>query len=133
MNETTLRNKQVKQALLKHYASKDVSVRGDRGTAYGWVKVKVELDKPEGCTCNIVEKVATWSKDQYTYKYRAQLNPMDSRSAYYCEKCLNILTKNQEKVDKLVYTSGAKFSHYYADDGYGTERAEVLTQVDIRT
>ncbi len=132
MNETSQSNRVIKNALLKVYAPKDVSVRGDRGTAYGWVNVKVTLDRPEGCECKIVTKEATWAKVPYTYSYREQLDPKNYQSSYYCEKCLALLKENQEKVDKIVYGCGAEFGHYCVDDGYNTEQSEVITTVEIR-
>ncbi len=126
------RNKQIKAALCKVYNRKDVRVVGGRGTATGWVEIKVMLDRPSDCTCNIVEQVRTWSKDKSTYKYRAQLDPLDYRSGYYCHKCKALYEIQDKRVSEIVNTCGAWFTHYTSDDGYGTERRECLTQVEVK-
>jgi hypothetical protein len=35
------RNRRIKQTLIAHYGTGNVRVRGDRGTAYGWVDVRI--------------------------------------------------------------------------------------------
>lgn len=132
-SETALRNKQVKKALLEHYNKENISVKGDRGTAYGWVNVKVLLSKPKNCNCNIQTAYASWAKVPYSYKYRAQREvgqPL-SRSTYMCEACLSKIEEHKPKVEQIVYGCGAKFGHYYADDGYDTKRSEVLIDVGV--
>ena len=128
----TTRNKIIKNALCKVYNKKDVTVRGDRGTATGWVKIKVMFDKPEGCTCNIVEEAHMFG-DKSTYKYRASLDVNDYRSGYYCPKCKEVHEKQSKIVRNTINNSGAFFTHYTSDDGYNTEHREEITEVEVRT
>jgi hypothetical protein len=132
MNTITERNKRIKQALLKFYSYKDVVVKGDRGTAYGWVKIKVMVDRPINCHCKIIEEVATWSKDKHIYKYRGQLDPNNNRSSYMCEECLKVYLKNYKKVNEIISSFNKEFSTFIADDGYNTEHREVIVQVEVR-
>jgi hypothetical protein len=67
--------------------------------------------------------------------YRAQLGPVymgENGSTYMCEKCLTKHKEETKRMEQIVYTCGAEFYHYSSDDGYGTERAECLTQLEIR-
>ena len=61
------RNQKIKKAVCLAFPNDKVSVIGGRGTATGWVDVKVTLKPSKECTCNFVEKTATWSKEQYKY------------------------------------------------------------------
>ena len=44
--ETNERNKRIKKELSKVFGKENVSVRGDRGTAYGWVNIKIKSNSP---------------------------------------------------------------------------------------
>ncbi|RLI80648.1 hypothetical protein DRP04_07965 [Archaeoglobales archaeon] len=39
------RNRRIKKALAKVFGYKNVRVRGDRGTAYGWVEITVKVPR----------------------------------------------------------------------------------------
>jgi len=41
----------IKKALAKEFGFKNVSVRGARGTAYGWVIIRIKAKKPDDCQC----------------------------------------------------------------------------------
>lgn len=47
--DVAARNRLIKQILVKEYGKGNVTVRGSRGTAYGWVSVEVrtELNRTE--------------------------------------------------------------------------------------
>jgi hypothetical protein len=40
------RNRAIKKALSKVFGRENVSVRGDRGTAYGWVDITIKVKDP---------------------------------------------------------------------------------------
>lgn len=126
------RNRKIKRALLKGFKARDISVRGDTGTAYGWVKIKILLDKPKTCTCLFKEQLATWTKKPYIYKYRINPNPTFFNSSLYCKDCLNLLKKKEKKANEIINKSGVEFSYYRADDGYNTERREMILEVEVR-
>ena len=124
--------KTTKQALCKVFDREYVSVKRDRGTASGWVLVKISLPCPQNCKCIWETKTATWAKPQYTYKTRGQFGiNYQGRSTYLCEACLNLHEEARKKADKAISSCGNIYYHYCSDDGYGTERQEIL--VDIET
>ena len=127
MNETTQRNQRIKKSLCSVFPKENVSVTGGRGTACGWVNIKIKLERPADCQCQFITQTATWAKVPYQYTYRKQLE-----HSFYCDRCLEELKKNEPIVGKLVYGCGEEFSHYYADDGYNTEHAEVLIDVEVK-
>jgi hypothetical protein len=116
------RSKQTKQLLKKTFPNYKVSVRQGKGTACGWLDCTIIAPFPKGCTCEIGENIATWAKVPYTYKYR---------KSEYCEKCHQLWLDVRDKADKAINNSNIEFSHYYSDDGYGTKRKEVLTNIKI--
>ena len=132
MNATTERNGRIKKALLKYYSAKDVTVRGDTGTAYGWVKIKVTVNRPAVCNCKVIEEWAKWAKVPYMMKYRGQLDQNNYRSSYMCENCLKVHEENTKKMNEIVNKFYNEFGTYYADDGYDTEHREVIAEVEVR-
>ena len=40
------RNRAIKKVLARRFGRKNVRVKGDRGTAYGWVNIYVQVPKP---------------------------------------------------------------------------------------
>ena len=130
------RNKQIKKAVVKAFPNDKVSVVGGRGTATGWVDIKVTMTPSHECTCNFVEKIATWSKDQYKYMVREERQPRtpnfyDNLNQYFCPDCHERIEKETVRLNNIVYNCGAEFSTYNSDDGYNTERAECLTNIEI--
>ena len=45
------RNRLIKKVLVEEFGFKNVKVRGDRGTAYGWVEVTITAQKPHKGDC----------------------------------------------------------------------------------
>ena len=136
MNNYANRTKLVKKALLERYNYKDISVKRGRGTACGWVEVKVLLDMPVGCECLFETYRSNWSGKEHAWVARKEIPNTRNHTgfnSYYCDKCTAILEVEKEKARELVYKSGAEFGTYYVDDGYGSESSEVLIDVDIRT
>lgn len=97
--------KPARKALADKYGSKNVSVRNGTGTAWGWVEANIYLDKNPNCTGD---------------------NPI------YCDSCRAKLNEASEQAYKLMQQAwnetGVKPYTYYADDGYNTQRDEVLVQ-----
>ena len=130
------RNKQIKKAVVKAFPNDKVSVVGGRGTATGWVDIKVTMTPSHECTCNFIEKEATWSKDKYHYIVRGERQPLtpnfyDNLNQYFCPDCHKRIEKEIVRLNNIVYNCGAEFSTYNSDDGYNTERAECLTNIEI--
>jgi hypothetical protein len=123
------RNKQIKRALLQVYKPQDVSVRGDTGTATGWVLIKVTLDRPQGCSCNFIKAIANWETPPRPYEYRDMYNQAGGMNTSYCPVCQNLHEKEKKRVNEIVHTCGAEFYHYDNDDMHGEES---IIEVEIR-
>jgi hypothetical protein len=130
------RNKQIKKAVMSAYPNDKVSVTGGRGTATGWVDVKLTLKTLPGCSCKFIENHATWAKVPYTYITRSERQPRtgdyyNDQYTYYCPQCHERLEVENKKLKDIVYNCGAEFYHYTVDDGYNTQSAECLVSVEI--
>jgi len=98
------RNKEVKKILSREFGFNNVSVKNDRGTAYGWCKVNIyNIEKPKDCYCD-----------------KKELNPY----GYHCRNCLNKLNKITDTAYKLL--RDIKFYTYYDDMNY--EHKEIIVQ-----
>lgn len=107
---TTEITKIVKTALAERFGFKNVSVKRGRGTASGWVDAKVEIERPHDCFCKENEP--------------------------YCSRCKEQLRDVNDEARKRVYDAmqkaGVKFSTYYSDDGYNTERDCFLLHINFK-
>ncbi len=128
MNKTTKRNIEIKKSLCEVFNRKDVRVLGGRGTAYGWVEIKVETDRKSDCTCNI--KIDKRWRTNEEYKYRDVIDM--NRLTYFCDSCKKIRQETEEKARKAIKASKQTFGTYTADDGYNTERDEMLLDIEVR-
>jgi hypothetical protein len=99
----------VKKYLVKN-GFKGISVKNGQGTAWGWVKIDHEIDRPKNCTC-----VGNYP---------------------YCEHCREAINKTSDKIKTAsslaVKIAGLKFYTYTSDDGIGYENDEILVQVGIK-
>jgi hypothetical protein len=127
-----LRNKLIKKSLSQVYNPKDVSVRGETGSAYGWVIIKVTIDRPEGCRCNWKTEFNKYTKQNYTFRAPLVDGVRTSRSSYMCEKCLSRHQAETQRMDEIIHGCGAEFYHYTSDDGYNIEREEYIAEIEIR-
>jgi hypothetical protein len=57
-SEMAVRNRAIKATLERAFGKGKVTVRGDRGTAYGWVSVKIDYTPMDRDTYNELERLA---------------------------------------------------------------------------
>lgn len=107
---TKEKTKVIRKALTKLYGRENVSVRSGRGTAASWVEARVDRPKPADCYC-------------------------DNNKPGYCHHCSEVYKNTREQAESEAYKamseSGMKFSTYYSDDGYNTQRDNFLLQVSL--
>ena len=103
------RVKPIKKALAKKYGFKNVSVKNGEGTAWGWVRAKIETNKPSDCSC--------------------------SPNETYCQSCRNKINETSREAEGIAFEAlrkeNLKFYTYSSDDGYGTETSEFILQVNL--
>ena len=110
MNEMTVseRNRQIKKALAEEFGYKNVSVKGDRGTAYGWVNIKIVAKKPEGEDCN--------PGDPY----------------WKCEKTREKIDQIKKRVWQILKETGLdRYLFSFYDDMLG-KQPEVIIDVELK-
>jgi hypothetical protein len=78
------RNKQVKTILSNKYGKGNVSVKGGRGTAYGWCEVYITIPRPKACTCE--------------------------PEGFYCQVCKDAMNGKCEEAESLL--TDVEFYHY---------------------
>lgn len=128
MNKTTKRNIEIKKSLCEVFNRGDVKVTGARGTAYGWVHIGVSTDRKSDCTCDIKTGKKWGSNEDYQYRGCT----LTGGSTYLCKSCLKIRQETEEKARKAIKASKQTFGTYTADDGYNTERDEMLLDIEVR-
>lgn len=87
------RNKKVKSILSGIFGSKNVSVVGGRGTAYGWCEIGINIPK-DGCTGDVNE------------------NGYPS----YCGICRDKIQQTSRHAEEAI--KNIQFSQYYDDENY---------------
>ena len=121
--DTKERNKEIKTRLEKVFG-RNVSVKGGRGTAHGWVDITIKVDDP----CPFKQNEAPCS----TYCEATGVCKGNDRAIIggYGNTARQLLRKDiEEKVKEAV--KGIEFYHFYVDDGYGTERECYNFSVDF--
>ena len=102
------RNKLIKKVLSQEFGYNNVRVKGDRGTAYGWVNVHITVKKPHKGEC----------------EDKGWLNMCDEcRELYYSTK--RRVWEILEKAD-LVKELGI----YY--DDFGNKHHEIIIDIDLK-
>lgn len=100
--------KPAKQVLAKRYGHMNVSVTNGTGTAWGWVRVRIIAHKALKCT--------------------------GDTNGFYCNNCKENNRAVEREARELMRNEWAKLGlkayTYASDDGYDTERDEVLISVD---
>lgn len=101
---TTERNRAIKKVLSKEFGAKNVHVIGDKGTAYGWVKVLITL--PMGFEIKTTE-------------------------GYYTEEAGEYISKNDKRVIEILKNEGLwnQLGVYY--DDMNEKRKEILIDVKL--
>ena len=82
--DSKARNKQVKAILSKQYGRANVSVKGGRGTAYGWCEVYITIPRPKACTCE--------------------------PEGFYCRVCKDAMNGISSEAERML--SDVEFYHY---------------------
>ena len=85
---------QVKKAINGHFDN--LSCINGKGTAYGWVTVRLDYPRQAKCCCN---------------------------DGMYCRLCKETMNEVQSRIYTLVNESGTEFYTYTSEDGYNTESA----------
>jgi len=109
MNNITIAqdNRNIKRALVKAFPEYKISVTNGSGTAYGWKHINIDTDIPE--------RLNECGRYAYNEEEKEQFEAIE------------------KKANEIIYSVGKKIYHYCADDGYNTERSEVLLQVRGKT
>lgn len=100
------RNREIKKELKKIY--ENVLVQGSRGTAYGWVNIKVFIPTPADHIHNLNEFGR-------------------------CRSCWDNGRVEESKIRNIAHEVakkiGSYIGSYYSDDGYDTERDTMIIEV----
>ncbi len=99
----------IKTALGKKYPDLSFSVVKGKGTASGWIEIGVEVPRPTACSCG---------------------------GAYpRCAPCRDTAEHLHLEIEREVSSSleaeGMELSYYCSDDGFGSDRAELLIHIDF--
>lgn len=99
-----------KKALSEKYGYKNVTVRNGQGTAWGWVECRIDVKKPE---TNCTKAHTPWD------------------TCYTCQDARRAISNEAEALMyKAWQKEGLKPYTYLTDDGIGTDRNEVLIDVN---
>jgi len=101
-SRTATRNRLIKKALAAEFGYENVSVKGDRGTAYGWVKIKIKARKPHSGGCE-----------------------------WLCPLCREEMNKIVGRVWRILKESGLERELYTYYDDIGCERKECIIEVEL--
>jgi len=101
-SRVAVRNRLIKKALAAEFGYENVSVRGRRGTAYGWVEIKVRAKKPHDGECD-----------------------------WYCQICRDEIYRIRKKVWEILRKHGLdRELHTYYDD-MGEKHEECIIDVEL--
>jgi len=100
------RNRRIKKVLSEIFGRDNVSVKGARGTAYGWVYIFIKIPKITDCNCG--------------KPYGDHLNT--------CEKWRNTVAEIESKVEKALKDSNLldEIGTYYTDMGFKQKEYDVF-------
>ena len=108
MKELAKRNAAIKKALRNKW--ENVTVRGERGTATGWVNIHLNLVKPAQCSC---------PAEMRFYSERCKL----------CKDTLNEASDEAELIAiQAAKDAGSYIGTYCADDSYNTQDKQIIIQ-----
>jgi len=106
---TTERNKLVKKALSERFGAKNVSVRGGRGTAYGWIEVTILSDAIEEAIKQGLENGDSIETIKETLK--------------------SDVLKISDEARDIIHKTGVEIYTFTSDDGYNSEHECLLINV----
>lgn len=101
-------SRETKSRLTEVFGRGNVSVRLDRGTAYGWVNARIKVPKPKDCECDNPEAPKQWG---------------------ICLRCREEIDKARTLAQKV--TKGIPFYSYTDDMGY--EHDEFIVEIELVT
>jgi len=103
------RNRAIKKVLARRFGRKNVRVKGDRGTAYGWVNIYVQVPKPHKGEC---ERPEGWPG-----------------SFYECDACKRVREETEKEIWRLLKEAGLydELGTYY--DDMGDKHKEVIIHI----
>jgi hypothetical protein len=96
------RNRAIKKALARFFGRENISVKGDRGTAYGWVNIEVRARKLHSGECD-----------------------------WHCLLCRDAKDKIKEKVWQILKETGLDKELYTYYDDMGCQHKECSITVDL--
>jgi hypothetical protein len=96
------RNRLIKRALAREFGWENVSVTGDRGTAYGWVNIRIRVKKPHGGECD-----------------------------WRCRECRVLMDRIRERVWEILGETGLDGELYTYYDDMGNRRYECSIDVRL--
>lgn len=97
-------NRNIKKELIKAFPYYKISIRNGTGTAYGWKTIKI--------ITNIKKRLNEEGFLKYNENEKKQFEEIKQRA------------------NKIIYETGKKIFHFYADDGYNTEHSEILLSIE---
>ena len=106
------RNRKIKQVLSKEFGYQNVKVKGERGTATGWVNIYIKAKKPHKGECP---------------------RPEGWNGYYYeCEECRRKREKVKNKVLEILKKSGLydELYSYYDDMNYKHKECIITVELD---
>jgi len=98
------RNRLIKKALAQEFGWDNVRVKGDRGTAYGWVDIQVRIEKPHNGECE-------W---------------------WRCDRCREGHDRAYRRVWEILRETGLERYLWKYTDEMGEERYECVVSVVFR-
>jgi len=103
------RNKQIKKVLAKEFGFRNVRVKGDRGTAYGWVNIYVTTRKP----------------------HKGECEPLFVFGGV-CDECRRVRDETERRVWQILRETGLydELGVYY--DDFGDKRTECIVTVQLK-
>jgi len=96
------RNRLIKKVLSSEFGRDNVSVRGSRGSAYGWVDIKIKAKKPHGWECD-----------------------------WRCSLCREVSDKIKERAWQILKETGLDRELYTYYDDMGYEHKKCIITVEL--
>jgi predicted sugar kinase len=81
--EVAERNRLIKKDLAKIFGYKNVSVQGDRGTAYGWIDITIKQPKPHIEECNFNCPICNKKEEEIREQVKEVLKKYENELSYY--------------------------------------------------
>lgn len=103
------RNRAIKKALSEIYGSKNISLTGHRGTAYGWIDIKVNVPQPQ---------------HEHNFNHYNR-----------CSICYELKRVDENRIRQVAHETakniGSYIGSFYSDDGYDTKHDNMLIDVNF--